>query len=172
MKIMKKAMLLLAVATALLSCAGRDGRDGKDGRDGRDGLVNYASLDYIVSADSKVSNIPWQYTGDMDNNYFVAELAVPELTGDVFDNGVVQVSIVYNFNTADERQTHLPCTVWYEEDVDGQYVSHAEHYYFEYRVGTIYVYFQASDFGYTNGDNLQVPLYTPHDTHFHVMMMW
>lgn len=165
---MKKTIALLCIFMSLLSC------EGPQGRPGRDGLVNYASLTYLVSANSSTKEGRWTYSNMTDNNYFVAELTVPELTAQVYDNGIVQVNVEYDFGKPSAAQTALPCTIWREEYVNddngGYYLSYADHYWCEYTVGKIYIYYQTSDFAYDNGSG--IPVFTPSDTYFHIMLMW
>ena len=164
---MKKTFLLLMTVAALFaSCRGAQGPAGKDGRDGIDGLVNVKIVDLSVSGNQ------WQYSGYDNNNYFMGTFDMPEITQDIYDNGLVQVYREYDTGTANAVQLLLPNTRHKEysyTDTEGntQWGFYSETTDYEYGVGKLNVFFTASDFDYEIDTS-----FVPEDMRFRVVIMW
>lgn len=166
---MKKVLILLFSVLLLASCQGERGpagRDGRDGKDGINGLVNFKIIDLEVQSKA------WQYSGYVDNNYFRAEFEVPELTEDIYNNGVVQVYREYDTGTANAVQLLLPNTRHKEysvQDENGETLwgFYSETTDYEYGIGKLNVFFTASDFAYEEDMTIE-----PEDMHFRLVMMW
>jgi hypothetical protein len=95
---MKTITYFLAIISILFlnfSCIGPKGDDGIDGKD-----ANVGSAIYDVN--------PSNWSGNVDG--FVTTLIVPELTEDIFYNGVVLVYMIKKENSADKNFNQLPYT--------------------------------------------------------------
>lgn len=164
---MKKIFAFIALAVIVLISTSCEGPAGRDGRDGRDGLVNFKIIDL------EVRKYQWQYSNLQNNNYFVAEFDMPEITKYIYDNGMVQVYREYNTDTSDAIQLLLPSTrhIEYDYEVEDDDNLHWGFYTetidYEYGVGLLNVYFTASDFAYELDDTIY-----PEDMHFIVRIMW
>ena len=167
---MKKTIMLLMAAVAMLaSCRGPQGpagRDGKDGVDGVDGFVNFKIVDLTVSGNQ------WQYSSLDNNNYYMGSFEMPEITKDIYDNGLVQVYREYDTGTANAVQLLLPNTRHKEfsyTDTEGntQWGFYTETTDYEYGIGKLNVFFTASDFDYELDSG-----FVPEDMHFRVVIMW
>ena len=158
---MKKVLLTLFVALALVACKGKDGIDGKDGKDG---LVNVAVIDLEVKANG------WQYANQNQDNYFMANFDMPEITNYIYDNGLVQVYREFGTNTANAIQQVLPCTRHHEwlDEVNNTWNFYTETIDYEYGVGFLNIFYTASDFAYET----ETTPTKPEDMHFRVQIMW
>ncbi len=165
---MKKTLSILILAMGVLaSCTGPQGPAGRDGRDGKDGLVNYKILDLSASGNQ------WQLSTLADNNFFQASFDMPEITKDIYDNGLVQVYREYDTGTANAVQLLLPNTRHKEEsfiDDNGetQWAYYSETTDYEYGVGKLNVFYTCSDFIY----EYSTVKIVPEDMHFRVVIMW
>lgn len=126
---------------------GRDGRDGIDGQDGRDGLGVIDIVDITVEEDA------WVYTGDKDNNYFFADVEMPEIDEDVFYGGMVRMYRVYNYGRSDVSQIELPYVLHREEIEEAEDGTKSQYCFtenisFEYGVGYLTFFYTISDFFY------------------------
>ena len=155
----------MAAVALFASCRGPAGRDGKDGRDGVDGFVNFKIVDLSVNASQ------WQYSGLSNNNYFMASFDMPEITKDIYDNGLVQVYREYDTGTNNAVQLLLPSTrhieYSYEDSGNTLWGFYSETTDYEYGVGKLNVFFTVSDFDYEINTT-----FVPEDMHFRVVIMW
>ncbi len=159
---MKKLLLLLVVACAFTSCyIGTEGPRGPQGPPGKDGLVNYKIIDLQVNQNE------WKYSGYENNNFFVASFAMPEITANIYNNGLVQVYREYNTGTPDARQILLPQTRHNEVLVNNTWVFYTETVDYEYGVGTLSIFYTASDFDYEINQT-----FVPEGMHFRAVLMW
>ena len=165
----KTSLLILAVLALFASCTGPQGpagRDGRDGIDGTNGSVNFKIIDLSVSGNQ------WQYPGLDNNNYFMASFDIPELTQDIYDNGLVQVYREYDTGTANAVQLLLPNTrhkefSYVDDNGDTQWGFFSETTDYEYGVGKLNVFFTASDFDYEIDTT-----FNPEDMRFRLVLMW
>jgi len=108
--------------------------------------------DYNFTMDTVVLNVKtsdWAYSNDNNNNFFYATFDMPEITRDVFENGLVKMYRVYDFNSTDAVQMEMPFTRHYEENVgDDEWVFYTESLDYEFGVGQISIYYTLSDFYY------------------------
>lgn len=82
---------------------GPTGQDGRDGRDGQDGNANVISINYFVGEEN------WYEVGTPgETDFFLAaDLDVPEINQDIYDNGLV---LVYYRANDNEPWIALPYT--------------------------------------------------------------
>ena len=152
-------MLFLTVIATLVSC------EGPAGRDGRDGFVNFRIVDL------EVKSYQWQYTGYDNNNFFIAEFEMPEITKGIYDNGLVQVYREYGTGSANAVQLLLPSTrhneYSYQMDGETYWGFYSETTDYEYGIGILNVFYTVSDFIYEEDSS-----FVPEDMHFRVVIMW
>ncbi len=119
----------------------------------------------IIGSTQQVVNVvvdasDWQYTGKnsdttpYNNNYFFANIDVPEITENVFDYGQVQAYIVYDRTTKDPIQHLLPYVRHYEELNDTIWNYYTETVDCTYGIGWIEFNYRASDFAYEDNVNI------------------
>lgn len=147
------AIMLLGSVLALSSCRGEPGRDGMDGLNGLDGFGTIRTIDV------KVPNSSWNYSNATDNNYFYAEVNMPEITEDVFDNGMIKMYRTYNYDNADASQIELPYVrpIQYFDAPTGQWFSYTEHVDYEFFIGKLMIFYTVSDFYYGTDSHLDPP---------------
>lgn len=147
----KLSLILLAAAGILASCqkigpVGLQGPMGPQGPKGDPASFNIVSIDVPQDA--------WLYSNFADNNYFVAEVKVPELTEEAFDYGLVNCYRTFAYDTKDASQIALPYVRLLEE-VDGSEVFfYTETIDFEYGIGWVRLYYTLSDFFYEVDETL------------------
>lgn len=97
------SVMALFTAVACQGPRGPEGPSGQDGRDGQDGNANVISINYFVGEEN------WYDVGTPgENDFFLAaDLDVPEITQDIYDNGLV---LVYYRANDDEPWIALPYT--------------------------------------------------------------
>lgn len=132
------ALTLLGIILVLGSCQGEPGRDG---------------FGVIKTIDLKVPQSSWNYSNLTDNNYFYAVVDMPEITGDVFDNGLIKVYRTYNFDSQNASQVELPYVRPIEYEYKGNRYSYEEHVDYELFIGKIMICYTTSDFDYEANDS-------------------
>ncbi len=156
---MKKMILFVFAALTLASCIGPEGPQGPAGRDG---FVNYKIIDLQINQNE------WEYPGYDNNNFFVGSFAMPEITSHIYNNGLVQVYREYNTGTKDARQILLPQTRHNEVQLsNGNWAFYTETVDYEYGVGTLSIFYTASDFDYELNQT-----FVPEPMHFRAVLMW
>ncbi len=159
---MRKILYILAVAALALGFASCEGPQGEPGRDG---LVNSKIIDIQINQNE------WSYSNIENNNYFFGAVSVPELTNDIYDNGIIKVYREYNTGTSNKSQVELPYTNYveypYTVDNETQWGFYQEHVYAEYAVGSVTIFYLASDFDYELDTS-----FVPEAMHFRMIMMW
>ena len=159
---MRKILYILAVAALAMGFASCEGPQGEPGRDG---LVNSKIIDFQIDQNE------WSYSDIKNNNYFYGAIPVPELTNDIYDNGIIKVYREYNTGTNNKSQVELPYTnfVEYSETVNNETLwgFYQEHVYAEYAVGSVTIFYLASDFDYELNTS-----FVPEAMHFRMIMMW
>ena len=163
---MKKIFALLFAVGILASCTGPQGPQGPEGPVGPAGSVNVKIIDLSASGSQ------WQYTNDNNNNYYMASFDMPEITQEIYDNGVVQVYREYDTGTANAVQLLLPNTrhkeyAFTNDEGETQWAFFSETTDYEYGIGRLNVFFTASDFGYEDDSSI-----VPEDMHFRCVLMW
>lgn len=162
---MKKIIYIVLAAVFLTSCEGDPGRPGRDGRDGEDGAVTYKKIVYF-----DVPQEAWQYSGDDMNNFFYATIDMPEITEEVFNYGIVKTYQTFDFNPKTQSwasQIELPYSLHSEEEINpNEWVFYTETVNYEYYVGSITIYYTASDFQY------EVKYYTPGNMYFRCVAIY
>ena len=139
-------ILLLAVLAQLLcACKGDKGEPGRNGA---------ASIQIVVI------NVPqesWQYSDAGSNNYFFATVDMPEIPETVFDGGLIKMYRTFNYDTKNATQMEMPYIRHSEmQNQAGEWIFYTETVDYEFGIGTITVYYTASDFDYEL-DNTFVP---------------
>lgn len=138
---MKKVLFSFLAVLFLAACEGPmgpPGRPGPPGLPGVDGAV-WRIFDYEIR-NSNWSHT-WQWTGDS----YVCIISIPQLTRQVYDDGIVMVFHEWNDNGT-WRQQPLPQSI---PMIDGD-VLFTEHIDFDYFIGGIRIFFTISDFHYEN----------------------
>jgi len=139
---MKKILFLLSAAIMLFaSCEGPAGRDGRDG----EGIYWFVD-DYTINANQ------WELVNGVDqlNSFYRAEIKVPKLTKDIYEDGNV---FCYMYQRVDgkEVQTLLPFTLPKgQKNPNGTEDLWTETYAYDFMVGSIMIYVNYSDFYTSN----------------------
>ena len=146
---MKKLLKLMLIAMFMFSACGKDGKDGKD--------TVLIVLDFHVPS----STTKWESAiDDLMGDFFECRVSVREITGDVFDNGVVLCYLVQYIeygNTVTPIQTPLPYTysrwehLYDEEYEEYHWYNYSENYTFEVSPGYINFIVKSSDLGLSEG---------------------
>jgi len=145
---MKKAFLLFLVAVLAASC---DGPMGPPGRDGRDGQVNKKIID--IDVPSRQWRVDYDENG---NRFYYAQFNMPEITKNVYDNGIVSVYHELNGN-----QIVLPYTRH-----NGEYgYNWTRTIDVDFTIGSMTFYVTDSDFA-------DVPAAWPETMFFRVVLIW
>lgn len=149
---MRKILFSIAMVVtlcAMASCVGAPGMDGRDGRDGKDGKDGKDGIGAIHTVLVDVPQECWQYSCAENNNYFFADVDVPEIPESVFDNGLISVYRVFDFYGMDASQIELPYVRLKEECIgDDQWVFYTEEVDYEFGIGWMRFYYTLSDFFY------------------------
>lgn len=141
MKTILKILALMSTVCFLAACQGPAGRDGLDGRDGRD-----ASMQVVLI---NVNQNMWAYSSVADNNYYYATVDMPEITDNVFKKGCVKMYRTFNFGQKNASQIEMPYVRLAEEVYDnGDKVFYTETVDYEFGVGSLSIFYTASDFLY------------------------
>lgn len=143
-------MVLVASAALFTSCIGRPGLDGRDGRDGIDGIDGVGTIRTVVI---NVDESLWEYSNDKDNNYFFATVDMPEITLTAFREGLVKMYRVFDFSgqKLGATQMEMPYTRHNEYKwgtAPDERALYTETVDYEYSVGSISIFYTASDFDY------------------------
>ncbi|MCQ2335309.1 MAG: hypothetical protein MJZ89_05670 [Paludibacteraceae bacterium] len=162
---MKKLFTFLSVMLMALSFASCRGPQGPKGDPGRDGLVFYKVIDLDVTSNQ------WGYSDQDNNNYFFAKFNVPELTWDIYNNGIIKVYREYNTGSNNASQVELPFVRHneYLSNSNGQqfWGFYTETVDYEFTAGQVIIYYTASDFDYELDTS-----FVPEGMHFRLIMMW
>lgn len=157
------AMVLL-LGMLVSSCQGPQGVPGRDGKDGKDGMVNFKIIELEVPQQM------WGYTNWNDNNCFLAQFNVPELTKYIYDNGIVKVYREYETGTANASQIELPYVrmkeIIFDWEAQDRYF-YTEMVDYEFTAGSLTVYYTASDFDYEYDQK-----FVPDGMRFRLVLMW
>ncbi len=91
----------------------------------------------------------WKYSNINNNNYFYATVDAPEITQSVFDSGIVKIYRVFNTGSTYPCQMEMPYVRHNEVSLgDDQWAFYTETVDYEFSVGSITVFYTASDFEY------------------------
>lgn len=91
----------------------------------------------------------WVYTRDERGDYFRAKFDIPEITGDMFDNGLIKVYRTFDYLSPKPVQLELPQTRPVEiRFEDGSRYFYTEVIDYEIQVGALIVYYTVNDFDY------------------------
>lgn len=149
---MKKHYILILAALLCLSASCR-----KDPIP----VCNYKIVNINVPAAS------WKYSEQNNNNYFTAEIDVPEITEEAFDGGILNVYRTFNFDKSNASQQLLPSVRLVEEPAqDGMY-RYTESIDYEYGIGWLNIYYTLSDFAYDDST-----IYDPKDMTFRLVLVY
>jgi len=96
----------------------------------------------VVNID--VPKTSWAYSYLDNNNYFYATVDMPELTQDVFNNGMIKM---YRW-VANNVQMEMPFTRHNEVEINGTWYFYTETVDYEFSVGQMTIYYTVSDFDY------------------------
>lgn len=142
---MKKILFLIASVLLMTSCLrGPQGPQGPAGPGLNRNII-----------DVQVASAQWEYSNANNNNYYYAQVNLPELTKNAYDNGNVQVYLVSVVNSK-EIQTILPTVRHYEEIQGNDTFYYTQTTDYDYWVGGMEFHITNSDF-YYNPDNLNEP---------------
>lgn len=163
---MKKYLFILFAALTIVSCSKNPP------------CVNTKIVDIQVNKEH------WLYSDADNNNYFVANIKMPEITWDVYDNAIINVYREYETGSNQASQTVLPYVRHKEYsypliDEDGKYIvdEYNEHIYgwgfytetvdYEFTQGNLSIFYTASDFEYELDQT-----FVPEPMHFRVVIMY
>ncbi len=144
---MKKFLFLLPIAMLLFaSCEGPIGPVGPMGEKGEPGEDYWFIKVYTIKSDE------WELVMGEDElgSYYMAEVEIPELDEDIYEDGTV---FCYMFQNIDglEVQTPLPFTIPYgETNQNGEELLWTETYAFDFTEGSIGFYVNYSHFYTSN----------------------
>ncbi|MDO5321489.1 MAG: hypothetical protein Q4F39_03795 [Bacteroidia bacterium] len=144
----KLTLIFLAAASIFASCqkVGPVGPQGPQGPKGDPASFSIVAVDVPQNA--------WQYSNYADNNYFVAEVKVPELTEEAFDYGLVNCYRTFAYDSNDASQIALPYVRLLEEVYDDDVYFYTETIDYEYGIGWLRIYYTLSDFFYEVDETL------------------
>ena len=137
----------LCLMTSCIEKIGPMGPMGPQGPAGRDGKDAFEAIKIVYL---NVDQAAWKYSGMFDNNYFVAQVKVPELTEDIFDGGIIKMYRTYDYDTRDAIQIEMPYVrprEFYEEG-NPEPFRYTEVVDYDFGIGYINIYFTVSDFYY------------------------
>lgn len=156
---MKKILMFLMVAVAMMSCEGKmgpmgpEGPQGQNGKDG-EGANWYTTSFRIESADWKLKGLE----GELNSHYY-ADVEIPKLTEQIFDKGTV----IGYVSVADDVKNGLPFVIHVGENINDKDVLWTQTYDFDFEPGWIRFYATYSDF---------MTQARPGGETFHIVLMW
>lgn len=129
------------------------------------GIITFMSCEktYLVPLDPEVflinvNQTDWKMTAKDNNNVYVAYKKIPEITEDVFDNALVKIYRVFDYETSNAYQIELPDVFNREAyvqvddtrspDYPGYWWFYDEVVSYELGIGGVNFVFSASDFDY------------------------
>jgi hypothetical protein len=135
---MKKNLFIsLVFLTALTACTSCEGPAGPAGRDG---VANWSVQYYVVGQHS--AKYPYGYWESLGNGHYQCIFDIRELTDFVYNEGIVNVSLIEYYGTPDEIQVGLP-HVFFNQDPAGRYTTS---YSFDTTPGSVALNVSYSDF--------------------------
>lgn len=167
---MRKIFGILSAVIFALGMMSCEGPEGPQGPAGQDGLVNVKIIDIQINQNE------WVYSQQENNNYFYGVISVPELTSNIYDNGMFKLYREYNSGTSNKSQVEMPYSNYVEypyqvTDESGNTTTYwgfyQEHVYAEYAIGSITIFYLASDFDYEVDQT-----FVPEAMHFRFVEMW
>ncbi len=147
---MKKLFLLLLAVCALTSC-----------------YVEHECPENKKIIDLQINSNEWEYSNIANNNFFSATFSIPEITPNIYNNGLVQVYREYSTGTSQAVQILLPQTRHNEVEVNGDWFFFTETVDYEYGVGTLTIFYTVSDFDYELNTS-----FVPESMHFRAVVQW
>ena len=103
----------------------------------------------IISFTMNISQDGWMYSNLENNNFFWASFDMPEITEDVFDNGLIKIYRTYDFTSANPVQIELPNVRQAEYQISGDdWGFYTEVIDYEISIGSVTIFYTASDFDY------------------------
>ena len=113
--------------------------------------------------DLQVDERDWKYSNKPDNNYYFATFNIPELTKEVYDNGIISIYVEYQNPDGTYTMGLMPAVYHKEEfDQEGNQILYTLTLDAEYSVGQVTVIATSSDFFQQN----------PGSYHFVLKMLW
>lgn len=110
--------------------------------------TKYTGPEVIDNVIIHVEQKHWQYSDQPNNNYFVAEVNMPELTRRACNEGLIKMYRIFNYGKNDAKQVEMPYSNHVEEYVSDDWVFYNEKVDYEFQPGKIYIYYQVSNFEY------------------------
>lgn len=104
----------------------------------------------VIAFTMHVNQADWLYSDMDNNNYFWASFDMPEITEDVFDNGLIKIYRTYDYTSDNPVQLELPQVrhaEWYNSSYD-EWCFYTETIDYEIGIGSVTVFYTASDFDY------------------------
>ncbi|MCM1035150.1 MAG: hypothetical protein NC038_08640 [Paludibacter sp.] len=120
--------------------------------------------------DLQANSNEWNYTNTDNNNYFVANFSMPEITKNIYDNGTILVYREFDYGTTNAVQQILPYSRHYEYLINANENSwgfYTETVDYEYGIGFLNIFYTASDFDYELNTS-----FVPEGMHFRMVIMW
>lgn len=149
---MKKLTLLVLAVFSLMGCVKTQYIERETGT-----KVNRKIIDLQVDPGD------WIYSNLPDNNFYFASFDIPEITKDVYDNGIVNLYVEYQNNDGSYTMALMPAVRHMEEfDEGGNQILYTATLDAEYSVGKLVIIYTASDFFESRPDGY----------HFVLKMLW
>lgn len=123
-----------------------------------------------VVRDLQINSNEWTYSGGENNNYFFASFTVPEITGNVYNNGNISIYREFDSGTANAIQTLLPYVrhkEYLKNEATKEWAFYTETVDYEYGVGRVTVFYTVSDFDYELDTE-----FVPKSMHFRLVLTW
>ena len=131
----------------------------------QNGLVNSKVIDIQINQNE------WKYSNQDNNNFFFGTISVPELTWNIYNNGIIKLYREYNTGTDKASQIELPYVRLNETavtvDDTQQWMFYTETVDYEFTQGSLTIFYTASDFDYELNTS-----FVPEQMHFRLIMMW
>lgn len=97
-------------------------------------------------------NVPqdsWRYSYNDNNNYFFVVIELPEMTEAAFRGGMMKMYRTYDFDSKNATQIEMPYIRLNEfQYEDGTWGFYTETVDYEFKVGSVTIFYTASDFDY------------------------
>ncbi len=133
-------------------------------------LVSCENTTYVERAtdlsrkiiDIEIRSGDWKYTNNSKDNFYYAVVSIPEITKDVYDNGIVAMYVEYLYTDGTRALSPLPNVIHKEYNDNGVWQTYTQTINYEYSVGEVVITLTYSDF--VKGQ--------PGDYHFLLKMLW
>lgn len=112
--------------------------------------------------DIEIRSGDWKYTNNSKDNFYYAVVSIPEITKDVYDNGIVAMYVEYLYTDGTHALSPLPNVMHKEYNDNGVWKTYTQTINYEYSVGEVVITLTYSDFAKEQ----------PGDYYFLLKMLW